>query len=302
MDAHIDAFIESLKNKAASEHTIASYSADLADFARFVEGRKTAIAEVDHVFIRDFLSHLYVSRQLSKTSVARKLACLRTFFKFMTREGRIGVNPAALVASPRLPRKLPAYLDEGEAALMVEMPQGAGLAAARDRAILELLYGCGLRVSELVGLSDGHIDIADGVLRVLGKGRKERIVPFGAYAARAITDYIEARDREGLAKPDERGNVPVFVSVRGRRLSARDVQRMIARLRLGLKTARRVTPHTLRHSFATHLLEHGADLRSIQELLGHQNLSATQKYTHVSVQHLKHEYEKAHPKARGDES
>jgi integrase/recombinase XerC len=297
MDAHIDAFIESLKNKSASEHTISNYSRDLADFAGFLEQRKASLDAVDHVFIRDFLSHLYVKRRLSKTSVARKLACLRTFFKFMTREDRIAVNPASLVASPRLPRKLPAFLDEGEAARMVEMPEGNTLAARRDRAILELLYGCGLRVSELVGLSDGHIDVADGVLRVLGKGRKERIVPFGAYAARAIGEYIEARNAERLAQPDSRGNVPVFVSLRGNRLGVRDVQRLVARLRLGLTNARRVTPHTLRHSFATHLLEHGADLRSIQELLGHRNLAATQKYTHVSIQHLQKEYDKAHPKA-----
>jgi integrase/recombinase XerC len=298
MDAHVDAFIEALKNKSASAHTIASYSADLTDFVEFMEKRKAAsFAVVDHVFIRDFLSHLYVNRRLSKTSVARKLACLRTFFKFMTREGRVSMNPAALVSSPRLPRKLPAYLDEREAAAMVEMPKGDSLAALRDRAILELLYACGLRVSELVGLSDGHIDTGDGVLRVLGKGRKERIVPFGAFAARAITEYISARNAAKLAIPDSRGNVPIFVSLRGRRLGVRDVQRLVARLRTGLKTARRITPHTLRHSFATHLLERGADLRSIQELLGHENLAATQKYTHVSIQHLQQEYEKAHPKA-----
>lgn len=297
LDAQIDAFVEALKNRSASAHTIVSYSADLADFAEFLEKRGAVIETVDHVFIRDFLSHLYVKRRLSKTSVARKLASLRTFFKFMTREGRLAVNPAALVASPRLPRKLPACLDEGEAAAMVELPRGDSLAARRDRAILELLYGCGLRVGELVGLSDGHIDVSDGVVRVLGKGRKERIVPFGAFAARAIAEYIEARNHAALGIPDARGNVPVFVSLRGNRLGARDVQRLVARLRLGLKTARRVTPHTLRHSFATHLLERGADLRSIQELLGHENLSATQKYTHVSVQHLRQEYDKAHPKA-----
>jgi integrase/recombinase XerC len=230
-------------------------------------------------------------------AVKRKLACLRTFFKFLMREKQLAVNPAALVASPRLPKMLPAHLDEKEASTMMDMPQGASFPEVRARAILELLYGCGLRVSELVGLNDERIDVADRTLRVLGKGKKERIVPFGDYAALAIEGYIEVRNTARLDVRDGRGNAPTFVSLRGRRMGVRDVQRLIARLRPGLVAGRRVTPHTLRHSFATHLLDRGADLRSIQELLGHESLAATQIYTHVSTQHLKREYDKAHPKA-----
>jgi integrase/recombinase XerC len=182
----------------------------------------------------------------------------------------------------------------------MEMPQGNGLRELRDRAILELLYASGLRVSELVGLNEDEIDMRQETVRVLGKGNKERIVPFGSFAARAIQKYLQAKRTVPNVEPEKDGAIPAFLSVRKnpRRIVVRDVQRLVARMRLGLKTTRRVTPHTLRHSFATHLLERGADLRSIQELLGHESLSTTQKYTHVSIQHLKKEYDKAHPKAR----
>jgi integrase/recombinase XerC len=209
-------------------------------------------------------------------------------------------NPAELVSSPRLPKKLPSYLAESEAATIIELPQGGSLQNLRDRAILELLYASGLRVSELVGLNEDNLDMDQETVRVLGKGKKERIVPFGSYAARALLEYLNEKHARRLSVTDGAGTVPVFVSVRrgSRRLASRDVQRLVARLRLKLSATRRVTPHTLRHSFATHLLEHGADLRSIQELLGHESLSTTQKYTHVSLQHLKSEYDKAHPKAK----
>ena len=297
MNRHVDASIEALKNKSSSVHTISNYSIDLKDFSEFLDMKRTSIETVDHVFIRDFLNHLYTSRKLSKSSVSRKLACLKTFFKFMIRERRLKSNPAELVSSPRLPKNLPSYLAEHEASAMVEMPQGTTLKALRDRAVLELLYASGLRVSELVGLNDDQLDLSLELVRVLGKGQKERIVPFGRFAAKALGEYLARRNAMLLSVADPRGRTPVFVSLRGRRLSARDVQRLVEGLRLGLKAGRRVTPHTLRHSFATHLLERGADLRSIQELLGHESLSTTQKYTHVSVQHLKREYDKAHPKA-----
>jgi integrase/recombinase XerC len=169
----------------------------------------------------------------------------------------------------------------------------------RDRAILELLYASGLRVRELVGLNDDSLDLNQRIVRVFGKGRKERIVPFGEPAAQALEAYIGERGKCGLARQDDEGFFPLFVSVRGRRLDARMVENLLTRLRLSLPAGRRVTPHTLRHSFATHLLERGADLRAIQELLGHSRLSTTQKYTHVSLQHLRAEYDKAHPKAKG---
>ena len=300
MTRHAADFIESLRRKAVSIHTITNYERDLKHFEQFLELRKATIESTDHVLLRDFLNHLYAERHLSKSSVSRKLACLKTFFKFLVREGRLKVNPAELISSPRLPKKLPAYMGEEETARVMEMPQGNGLREVRDRAILELLYASGLRVSELVGLNEDEIDMQQETVRVLGKGNKERIVPFGSFAARAIQEYLEAKRTVPNVEPEKDGSIPAFLSVRKnpRRIVVRDVQRLVARMRLGLKTTRRVTPHTLRHSFATHLLERGADLRSIQELLGHESLSTTQKYTHVSIQHLKKEYDKAHPKAR----
>jgi len=297
MDEHSDAFFKMLHSKSSSRHTIANYRIDLKHFSEFLETRKTLLLSVDHVTIRDFLTHLYTDRKLSKSSVSRKLACLKTFFKFLVRDGRVKTNPAELVSSPRLPKKLPSCLDETEAAAIVELPKGTDFKSLRDRAILELLYGSGLRVSELVGCDVDHIDMDQQTVRVLGKGSKERIVPFGSYAADALRAYMDALRSASRVGPDRDGASPLFVSLRGQRLSARDVQRLVARLRLKLRSLRRVTPHTLRHSFATHLLERGADLRSIQEMLGHESLSTTEKYTHVGVQHLKREYDKAHPKA-----
>jgi integrase/recombinase XerC len=299
---HAADFIESLRRKAVSGHTISNYERDLKHFAEFLDLRQATIESTDHILLRDFLNYLYTERRLGKSSVSRKLACLKTFFKFMLREGRLKANPAELISSPRLPKLLPAYLAEGETATIIEMPQGTSLITLRDRAILELLYASGLRVSELVGLNEDEIDMQQETIRVLGKGRKERIVPFGSFAAKALEEYMNQKHAAGKVTPERDGSIPAFLSVRKnpRRISARDVQRLVARVRLGLKAGRRVTPHTLRHSFATHLLERGADLRSIQELLGHESLSTTQKYTHVSIQHLKKEYDKAHPKAKGE--
>jgi integrase/recombinase XerC len=297
LEKHIEAFLEALRNRALSEHTLSSYESDLRDFAAFVKLRNVALDSVDHIFVRAFLAHLY-ERKLQKTSVARKLACLRTFFKFAVREQRLKSNPAELISSPRLPRKLPSFLDEAEAAAAVEMPLGVSLKSLRDRAVLELLYASGLRVRELVGLNDENLDMPQQLVRVLGKGRKQRIVPFGEFASRALTQYLVERDRAGVSAPEDNGHVPVFVSLRGRRLSARDVQRLVEKTRLSLPSRRRLTAHTLRHTFATHLLERGADLRAIQELLGHSSLAITQKYTHVSLEHLRAEYDKAQPKAK----
>jgi integrase/recombinase XerC len=294
---HIDSFLEALRNRAVSEHTLASYESDLREFEAFLKLRKTEFESVDHIFIRDFLGHLY-DRSLQKTSIARKLACLRSFFKFLVREQKLNTNPAELVSSPRLPKKLPTYLPEAEATTVVEMTQGDALKDMRDRAILELLYASGLRVRELVGLNDESLDMPQHLVRVFGKGRKQRIVPYGDFAATALTAYLTERDRLGLARPEEDGQVPVFVSVRGRRLNARDVQRLVEKTRRLLPSGRRLTAHTLRHTFATHLLQRGADLRAIQELLGHSSLATTEKYTHVSLEHLRKEYEKAHPKAK----
>jgi integrase/recombinase XerC len=180
----------------------------------------------------------------------------------------------------------------------MEAPQGGSMKDLRNRAVLEMLYASGLRVRELVGLNDDNLDLSQRMVRVLGKGRKERLVPFGEHAAAALQAYLDERGRCGLSVPDSAGRYPLFVSVRGRRLDARMVEILLSKFRLRLPTGRRVSPHTLRHSFATHLLERGADLRVIQELLGHARLSTTQKYTHVSLKHLRDEYDKAHPRAK----
>jgi integrase/recombinase XerC len=294
---HVEAFMEALRNRAVSEHTLANYEFDLRDFESFLKLREVDFDSIDHVVVRDFLGHLY-ERGLAKTSIARKLACLRTFFKFLVRDRRLKSNPAELISSPRLPKKLPSPLQESEAAIVVEVPRGDSLKDLRDRAILELLYASGLRVRELAGLNDENLDLPQQLVRVFGKGRKQRVVPFGDFAARALTSYLEERDRIGAAEPDDDGQMPVFVSIRGRRLSVRDVQRVVEKTRMLLPSGRRLSAHTLRHSFATHLLERGADLRAIQELLGHSSLATTQKYTHVSLEHLRSEYDKAHPKAK----
>jgi integrase/recombinase XerC len=301
LEQQIEAFLEALRNRAVSEHTLSSYESDLRGFQSFLERRETAFESIDHIAIRDFLGHLY-ERKLQKSSIARKLACLRTFFKFLVRDGRLKSNPAELISSPRLPKKLPSFLTEEEAVAVVEMPQGDSLKDLRDRAILELLYASGLRVRELVGLNDENLDMSQQLIRVFGKGRKQRIVPFGEFAGRALAEYLAARNRFPLANSEDDGHMPVFVNLRGGRLSARAVQMLVERTRMRLPSGRRLTAHTLRHTFATHLLERGADLRAIQELLGHASLSTTQKYTHVTLEHLRAEYDKAHPKAKGSGS
>lgn len=298
MEEHIEAFLEALRIRAVSEHTLSSYESDLRDFQSFVNEYQIDWNSIEDTSVRQFLTYLY-ERKLQKSSIARKLACLRTFFKFLVRDGRMKSNPAELIPAPRLPKKLPSYLTEGEAVTVVEMPQGNSFKQLRERAVLELLYASGLRVRELIGLNDENVDMPQQLLRVFGKGSKQRIVPFGALAAAALAEYIAERNRLGLARVDDDNHIPVFVSVRGHRLNPRDVQRLVERIRMRLPSGRRLTPHTLRHTFATHLLERGADLRAIQELLGHSSLATTQKYTHVSLEHLRAEYDKAHPKAKG---
>jgi integrase/recombinase XerC len=297
LEKHIEAFMEALRNRAVSEHTLFSYESDLSQFQAFLKPKKLGLKDIDHIVIRDFLGHLY-DLGLQKSSVARKLACLRTFFRFLVRDSRLKANPAELISSPRLPKKLPSYLPEAEAAAVVETPQGTSLRDLRDRAILELLYASGLRLRELVGLDDDSLDLPQRLVRVLGKGRRQRIVPFGEHAARALAAYLTARNAEGISKPEEDGHIPLFVGTKGRRIHPRSVQQVVEKTRLRLPSGRRLTTHTLRHTFATHLLERGADLRAIQELLGHSSLATTQKYTHVSLEHLRAEYDKAHPKAK----
>jgi len=297
IEAEIQEFVVSLEQRVASGHTISNYRRDLGRLSRFMDTRGVALGSVDHLFIRDFLNSLYLDG-LGKSSVSRILSAVRAFFRVMIRRGRVRANPAELVASPRLGQRLPPNLSELEVQELLEAPGKRTPGHLRDRAILELLYASGLRVSELVGLDEDDVDWSQNLVRVLGKGRKERIVPFGRFAAEALEAYRQERRARNKTKPDGTGSVPLFVNLRGTRLTARSVERLLGRCRTVLRTGRPVTPHTLRHSFATHLLENGADLRSIQELLGHASLSTTQKYTHASLEHLRREYRKAHPRAR----
>ena len=297
IDCDIEQFLDSLKQRSASPHTISNYRRDLCRFARFIASRKIPLEAVDHIFIRDFLNSLYLD-QLAKSSVSRILSSVRSFFKFMVRQGQLSRNPGQLVSSPRVPRKLPSKLSELEVQNLMEGDGDPNLRNLRDCAILELLYASGLRVSELVGLNEGDLDMTECLVRVLGKGRKERIVPFGQFAARALEIYRLERALQGKTRHDDADNLPVFINLRGSRLTARSVQRLLERYRAHLAPGRQITPHTLRHSFATHLLESGADLRSIQELLGHSSLSTTQKYTNISLEHLRDEYRRTHPRAK----
>lgn len=270
--------------RQASPHTLRAYRTDLEDFARFcAEARCAEIAEVDSRFIRAYLAHLH-RRRLDPITVARHLSALRSWFRFLVRRGVVERNVARDVKSPRLPRKLVAFLPVDEALPMLDTP-----GRARDVAILELLYASGLRVSELTGLDVGDVDQDAMTVRVLGKGGQERVVPFGRAAARALDVYLSLR-----ARP--RG--PLFVNIRGGRLTVRSVHAFVKRAARAAGIERRVSPHTLRHTFATHLLDGGADLRVVQELLGHRRLTTTQRYTHVSAAHLVQAYDAAHPRAR----
>ena len=291
------AFLGALEvERHASPHTVKSYRTDLEDFLRWL-GRGSANASPTEalraVKARDVRAYLAVlhTRGLDPVSVARKLAAIRSWFRFLRRRETVSENPAQQIRAPRQPRKLVSFLpiDETMALMDTQNPNATtgGYTAARDAAIVELLYASGLRVSELVGLDLRDLDFGEMTVRVLGKGRKERIVPFGGAAAQALRAYLGPR-----------GSGPVFLNRRGGRLTVRSVHTIVKRQARAAGIARRVSPHTLRHTFATHLLDSGADLRMIQELLGHSRLSTTQRYTHVGSDQLMRIYDAAHPRAK----
>ena len=289
----INAYLRHLKvERNASPHTIRAYGADLRDFAVYLRGLlgpRPDPRAVDHLALRAYLAQLH-DRGLSKTSASRKLATLRSFFRFLCREGVLSSNPARPLLSPRVERRIPARLEEADACRLVEIP-GEEPLALRDRAIFELLYATGLRCAELVGLDIADVDQASRMIRILGKGSKERIVPFGHAAQESLARYLAVRS-VFRARSDA-----LFTNARGGRLTDRSVRRLVARRVRQVALEQRVSPHTLRHAFATHLLERGADLRAIQELLGHARLSTTQRYTHLNTRHMLDSYRKAHPKA-----
>jgi integrase/recombinase XerC len=289
----IDQFTRYLATERnVSSHTLEAYQSDLGQFLEFLlreRGADATVEMVDHLIIRRFMALLHKSHK--KSSIGRKLAAIRAFFKFLLRQGKIARNPAELVSTPKKEKHLPFHLTIDEVTALVEAPAGAELLTLRDRVILETLYSCGIRVSELTGLDVAALDLDEGLVRVLGKGNKERIVPLGSFARQAIAAYFALRGNPPA-------DAPLLLNARGGRLTSRSVGRIVDKYILKLATVKKISPHTLRHSFATHLLEGGADLRAIQELLGHASLSTTQKYTHVSIDRLMEVYDKAHPKAR----
>jgi integrase/recombinase XerC len=282
--------------RRASPHTVKAYLTDLGQWSAYLAGRGDAIATASPAAVRAFLAS--VAGERGATTLARKLSALRSLYRFLHREGLAPGNPARGVASPRRPRLLPRVLPEQEVAALVEAPGRSGPLEVRDRAFLELLYGSGLRVSELVGLDLGDVDLAQGLVRVLGKRRKERIVPFGAPARDALARWIEARAALAPGPDRARGGAALFLNFRGGRLTTRSVARRLDRWVIAAGLPRHVHPHELRHCFATHLLGNGADLRGIQELLGHASLSTTQRYTQVDWKRLAEAYDAAHPRAR----
>ena len=289
MSIHIEAFLNKLSvEKNYSEHTLLNYRLDLEAFFVFLGNED--VKAVDYPALRRFLAELR-SKERKPRSVARKLSSLRSFYKYLQREGIVDKNPAALVQTPKLDKALPHFLTEQDAVRLMESPEQDKTSGLRDRAIFETLYSSGIRVSELVGLSVRDTDLISNVIKVFGKGKKERMVPVGDKACEALQAYLDARAAQGVKSE------AVFLNRSGGRLTARSVRNIINKHITRQAMAQKVHPHMLRHSFATHMLDHGADLRSVQELLGHVNLSTTQIYTHLTTDRLKSVYAKSHPRA-----
>jgi integrase/recombinase XerC len=311
LTAWIEQYLAHLRyQRDASPHTLRNYASDLHQFHHYLthapggEPRpEPELEQIDNLTIREFLGVLY-QRRNRKSSVARKLATLRSFMKYLAGQGVIPTNPAKNVASPKQEKRLPEHLTADSVTELLDAPHACSELDIRDQAILELFYATGIRVSELVGLDRDDLDIEGGFIRVLGKGRKERIVPFGRKAAEALQAYIEVRRNlgakySGAGEPKaDTASDAIFLNCRGGRLTTRGVAVIVDRHVARLAQRLRVHPHTLRHTFATHMLNAGADLRAIQELLGHESLSTTQKYTHVSTEQLVRVYRACHPRAK----
>jgi integrase/recombinase XerC len=289
---YINKFLRYLEvERAASHDTVRAYKKDLEGFFRHVN---TEPDKIDVIDVRGFIAE-QIKAGYNKNTVSRRLASLRSFFKFLRREGYIKANPARLVSNIKLPKVLPKFLSVDDIFSLVEKPEGMGFLPSRDRAILEILYSSGLRVAELSGLNVDDVNIKGGLIKVKGKGRKERIIPVGSKAIDALKSYMIERV---LLKSKNRA---LFLSRLGKRLTERGIRRIVVKYARAVQISGQVGPHTLRHTFATHLLQGGADLRIIQELLGHSSLSTTQKYTHLDVTHLMDIYDRSHPLARDEE-
>lgn len=295
---YINRFRDFLSSERSySEHTVRAYIHDITELSSFLKKRRALphdaefdISTVEEIDIRAYISWLY--KKNMKTSISRKLASIRTLFEFLMRDGFGERNPAKLLPSPKAEKKLPSFLTVDEVFKLVDSPDTKGILAVRDKAMLELLYSSGLRVSELVGINLGDINLPGSVVKVLGKGGKERIVPLGSKSAEAAKLYIEKREE---FKPKD-GNA-LFLNARGGRLTVRAVAKIVKKYSIIAGISKNVSPHVLRHTFATHLLGSGADLRAIQEMLGHMSLSTTQRYTHTSIEKIMEIYDKTHPRA-----
>ena len=287
-------FLRHLYERNSSPHTIKAYTGDLRSFSAYAGSR--GWKEIDHIAIRGFLSQLY-EKGLTKTSVARSLAAVRSLYRWLAREGIVEQNPAKLVATPKLPKKLPRVptIEEMNSVLDGQMPETAAF-PERDRLMLELLYGCGIRNSELTGINLDDIRLSAEAILIRGKGKKERYVPFGETAKRALGAYLAARQK--LLGETRRNTNALLVNGRGGRLTTRSVGRIIKQIAVAKGLSPDVHPHTLRHAFGTHMLEEGADLRAIQELLGHARLATTQRYTQLSMKHVLAVYDQTHPRAK----
>jgi|SRR5579872_3868166 len=290
----VDQFLRSLREGNASAHTIKAYAGDLDVFASYVAEREWR--RIDHVVIRGFLSHLY-EKGLSKTSVARSLAAVRSLYRWLAQEGVVEQNPATLVSTPKLPTKLPRVptIEEMNGVLDGKMPEVSAF-PERDKIMFELLYGCGIRNSELVGINVDDVRLSAEAILVRGKGKKERYVPFGNSVRVALTEYMPARQKL-LAARNKNTNA-LLINQRGGRLTTRSVGRIVKKIAVAKGLPPDVHPHTLRHAFGTHMLEEGADLRAIQEMLGHERLSTTQRYTQLSMKHVMQVYDQTHPRAK----
>jgi integrase/recombinase XerC len=287
-------FLRALRERNASIHTIKAYTGDLQNFAAYVGARSWR--SIDHVVIRGFLSHLY-EKGLGKTSVARSLAAVRSLYRWLAQEGVVEQNPAALVSTPKLPKKLPRVptIEEMNSVLDGQMPKIASF-PERDRLMLELLYGCGIRNSELTGINLDDIRLSAEAILIRGKGKKERYVPFGDSVKTAMAAYLPVRQ---AVLAGRKKNIPaLLINQRGARLTTRSVGRIIKKIAVAKGLSSDVHPHTLRHAFGTHMLEEGADLRAIQEMLGHERLSTTQRYTQLSMKHVLEVYDQTHPRAK----
>jgi integrase/recombinase XerC len=299
-----DDFLRHLRERNASPHTIKAYTGDLDVFAAYIGGLDREMLDwkaIDHIAIRGFLSHLY-DKGLSKTSVARALAAVRSLYRWLAQEGVVEQNPAKLVSTPRLPKKLPRVptIEEMNFMLDGKMPEVASF-PERDRLMFELLYGCGIRNSELVGINLDDISLTNEAILIRGKGKKERYVPFGGSALSALSVYLPWRQQllATLKKTmSAKSMSALLINQRGGRLTTRSVGRIVKRIAVAKGLSPEVHPHTLRHAFGTHMLEEGADLRAIQELLGHERLATTERYTQLSVKHVMNVYDQTHPRAK----